>query len=269
MLECVPRVVRKVCLLINIEGDFLMKKIIFLMLAFNSLVAVACDEDNSIENAGGPVTDGYSSSKPSARSSNRFSGELSSNFSGSASIECVDLGTITVSATYPGFGWSWIGGFNWTFLGSGGGGGGNNAVVPTQEKLDYCSMKDKAEALISALPVTGTVSTGLGIGQASGSWAQAVVNAALNDIRSYVGWGDRATISYTDGTINWIEANINWNQYDNWSSNQTLNPGNQAPTPHNGGSQHIFANFLQQTGQGNGTVNMVTANQDPQPHIDC
>ncbi len=46
------------------------------------------------------------------------------------------------------------------------------------------------------------------------------------------------------------------------------NPANSLPTQHNGGSKHIFAQWLLNNGQGNGNVSDMIG-PDPQPHIDC
>lgn len=161
----------------------------------------------------------------------------------------------------------WMGGGIWYHVLHPGSGGGVSATTMTQEKLDFCKLKDDLNALISALPITGTVSTGYSIAEGSFGWASAIYNTALRDIEQYIA-SDTHVISYANGTVNWYDANINWNQYNNWTNNSTLGNG-ALPTQHNGGSIHVFANFLLQTGQGNGSVDQMLANQDPQPNVDC
>ncbi len=124
MLECAACVVRKVCILINIEGDFLMKKSIFLVLLLSSFMAVACDD--AIQGAGGPVTDG--------KQSPQINSGLSSFSDNSdiGQIECDDIddqGTILVSGVnLAPFYWIPGGGFGGPYFG--GGGGGGTAVAP-------------------------------------------------------------------------------------------------------------------------------------------
>ncbi len=88
-----------------------------------------------------------------------------------------------------------------------------------------------------------------------------------------------ATGSYTDGTVNWREADINWNIYNTWQNipadtnpntppGPVWNPSNSFPTQHNGGSKHIFAKWLLAKGQGTGNVNDMIGT-DPQPTVPC
>ncbi|WP_154223886.1 hypothetical protein [Marinicella rhabdoformis] len=86
-----------------------MKIIITLTFLLSSFLALACP-DEEIQFVGGSVSDGFISSGFSA-----------SRLSGNASVNsgCIELGKIVVSASYPGFGWSWIGGFSWAYLGFG------------------------------------------------------------------------------------------------------------------------------------------------------
>jgi len=68
-----------------------MKKIVFLVLTFSSSLVVACAEDpeESLQSVGGPVTDGYSSPKPS--------GGLSSSSANGASINSDCWGSVTTT----------------------------------------------------------------------------------------------------------------------------------------------------------------------------
>lgn len=180
-----------------------------------------------------------------------------------------DLDCITVSGEYPGPGWSWVGNFHWMFIGGGGGGGA--AVVPTQDKLDFCEHRDDLIALISAMPITGTAASGYSVAEGSVDWASAIFSTALRDIELWIGFRDRNYTSYTDGTVNWTEAAIPWDNYNNWQGEPPHpdNPNNEYPTVSNKGVRQVFMNFLHQTGKGSGTVDAMLANQDPQPEISC
>ena len=111
--------IKNVCVLINIEGDFLMKKIVFLALLFSSFLAVACG-DNSTQSVGGSVADRQGSVQANSG--------LSASFSGSVvGTDCVDLPPITVTGfvyfSIPRL----VVGITYV-LNSGGGGGGDTTV---------------------------------------------------------------------------------------------------------------------------------------------
>lgn len=147
---------------------------------------------------------------------------------------------------------------------------GTPANSVTRKKLKFCKLKDTITAPVNVLPITGDVATGLGVGHASADWYAAVLSTGYQDIHSFIGNGGiRHPGGYASGTVDWYSAALPWGDYDNWSSNETLNPDGAVPNESNGGAIHIFANFLQQTGQGNGTVNLITNNQDPQPNVPC
>jgi len=65
-----------------------MKKFVFLMLTFSSFLAAACGDD-SIQSAGGPVTDGKGSVQANSG--------LSASSSGLVGTDCIDLPPITVT----------------------------------------------------------------------------------------------------------------------------------------------------------------------------
>jgi len=222
-------------------------------------VALACEEDP--QSGGGAQTDGAETETTAPR--------MLSSANSNEQIQCEELPPITVTGYFnPGPFYYWMGGGSWVYYTHAGGGGTSSSQI-SSAKLAYCEMKDKMYALVSALPITGDIVTGYSLGQGSNHWARATMSAVYQDIAAWIGSDQRASIAYTNRMVNWSAANINWRIYDNWSNNSNLNPSNLYPTEANGGAIHIFANFLLQTGKGNGTVNLSTANQDPQPHIDC
>ncbi len=195
----------------------------------------------------------------SLKNKNQLSQDLADS-TGLAEVKCTDLPPIQVTG-YINHGafYFWMGAGSWVYY-TVYGGGGTSSLQINNEKLIYCNLKDKATALVSTLPITGSVATGYSIGQGFSTWARALILCGLRDIQVRVATGEPATGSYSDGTVNWQAASINWNAYNTWQSSDPnnpypYNPTNSLPTHHNGGSKHIFAKWLLAKGQGNGNVN--------------
>jgi len=136
-------------------------------------------------------------------------------------------------------------------------GGGTPPESPTPEKLDYCEALDELNAFLSSLPITGTAATGYSIAELSAGIFRNILLAAYRDITTFISSGVHPD-HYGNGVIQWNEVNINWNDYNNW-------PGIGVPNSRNGGAQHIFANFVETVGAGNGSSILT----DPQPDADC
>lgn len=187
----------------------------------------------------------------------------------------VDLPPIVVTGyTIPGPYYYWMGSarfFHITHAGSGGGTPANNV---SQAKYRYCKAKDKVMALLSAMPVSGSVLAGYGVAVSSQRAAQATYDYALQDIERYIQMGLHVPPPPLT-IIDWYSASINWNDFDIWTGNPTLNPENQTPEVENGGALQIFAHFLNTLGQGNGTSNYNQSildemiGEDPQPDVPC
>lgn len=249
-----------------------MKYFIFIILVIGSTSTYAAC---STQGVGGEHNVGNSGAETTNSNTTAFNSRVNKKRGGiEYGINCdedpVDLPPMVVTGySNPGGAYFWMGSARFFHLSHGGSGGGTPANSVTQAKLKYCKMKDKVTAMVSALPITGTIVTGYGIAQSSNQWIRAVMSTGYKDIQYWVSHSERFPGGYTNGTVNWNAAAINWHTYDNWSSNPNLNPTNALPTEFNGGAIHVFANFLLQTGKGNGTVNIITNNQDPQPNVAC
>ncbi len=156
-----------------------MKKVTFLIFTFYCFTAYSACE-NQLHGIRGPADKPKISIQSNSRLGSNFS--YFRNYSLNNCDE-EELGNIVVSGVSPGPGWFPF--FNpvgsWIYLGGRDGAGGGSSMSP--EKEAYCELKDQATALISALPVTGTAANGYSIGQATSTWARAVINAGLRDIQ--------------------------------------------------------------------------------------
>lgn len=132
MIACTPCAIKSVCFNLIIEGDFLMKKLILLALTFSSFLAVACG-DNSIQNVGGPVSDGQSSIQTNSG--------LSASFSGDVGTDCVELPPIKVTGFVYFSIQRLVIGITYALNASGGGGGGGGAdeTIEVDQNLNCSS----------------------------------------------------------------------------------------------------------------------------------
>ena len=133
-------------------------------------------------------------------------------------------------------------------------------------KQDYCAIKDKLTAMISALPITGSASTVWGFGQVATGYAMNSITAGFRDIEAYYQTGDHYPYyGNLNASIDWQSAAIDWYQYDD----QWIGPGD--PNARNGGAQMILANYFHSLGAGSGNY-VIPANllpEDPDPSTPC
>ncbi len=131
-------------------------------------------------------------------------------------------------------------------------------------KEKYCDAKDAMEAFISAVPITGTASTGYGIAESSFEYANITFNAGYQDIQRYLsGDGQHVSPYYTNqnALIKWAVVKVDWNLYDDsWMA-----LGRGFPTISNHGVQHVMAEYFKHMGLGSGQISPNSNLLPPKP----
>ncbi len=143
----------------------------------------------------------------------------------------------------------------------------------TCSKRDYCAIKDKLIAMISALPITGSAANMYGFGQVATGYAMNSITASYRDIEMYFAncTGDHFPYyGNLNAQIDWQHAAVDWCQYDaEWQNSPNSAFGD--PNSRNGGAQMILANYFHSLGAGSGEY-IVPTNllpPDPDPSTSC
>ena len=126
--------------------------------------------------------------------------------------------------------------------------------------------------MFSGVTVIGTAGSILSLGGIAGSFGLNTLDAGVRDIDHYFSTGMHAFPVYGDyEAINWVDADINWDQFISGWNDLELNLG--YPTRTNGGAEHIMALYFQSLGIGSGPSETQPPSDllppDPQPGVSC